>query len=56
MAHTPNITPAPNDFLLAISVRLEGRNARGLALRVLGVIAALIALAAKFYSLRLQVP
>ena len=45
-----------NDFRLAISVRIEGCNARGLALRVLSIVAALVALAAKIYSLRHQVP
>lgn len=56
MAQSSNIIPASNDFLLAISVRFEGRNARGLALRFFGVIAALVALAARIYSLRLQAP
>jgi len=40
-----------DNFLLAVDFRLEGRNLRGLALRLLGVITALTALAAKAWVL-----
>jgi len=56
MAQSSNISSTSNDFLLAISVRLEGRNAHALMLRLLSVIAALAALAVKIYSLRAHVP
>jgi len=42
-------TSSSDSFLLAVDFRLEGRNLRGIVLRLLGVMAAAIAVAAKVW-------
>lgn len=50
MTQTKQVNSSDN-FLLAVDFRLEGRNLRGIVLRLLGVIAALVALGAKAWVL-----